>query len=76
VGCHAVQIYGFCFCSSQLGIVEVISGPEELTQPAIDAVQKWRYRPYLSNSEPAERETQVTLVYTLAPAPDVHSASQ
>jgi TonB family protein len=36
-----------------------ISGPKELAQAAIDAVQQWRYRPYLLDGEPLEVDTQI-----------------
>jgi TonB family protein len=38
---------------------ELISGPKELAQAAIDAVQQWRYRPYLLDGEPVEVDTQI-----------------
>ena len=36
-----------------------------LQQAAMDAVQTWRYRPYLLNSDPVEVETTVNVVFTL-----------
>jgi TonB family protein len=38
---------------------QLISGPKELAQAAIDAVQQWRYRPYLLDGEPVEVDTQI-----------------
>ena len=32
--------------------VRVISGPELLRDAAVDAVQRWRYRPYLTSAGP------------------------
>ena len=47
--------------------VELISGHPMLAQAAIDAVQKWIYRPYELNSTPVEVETQVRVDFTLSP---------
>jgi TonB family protein len=41
----------------------VISGPASLRQSALDAVQKWTYRPYLLNGMPVEVETTVNVVF-------------
>jgi protein TonB len=45
--------------------LQVISGPPMLVQAALDAVERWRYRPYLLNNEPVEVETQITVNFTL-----------
>jgi protein TonB len=53
---------------SKTGEVEtlrVISGPPMLQQAALDAVNTWRYRPYLLNSEPVEVQTTVNVIFTL-----------
>jgi protein TonB len=53
---------------SKTGLIEnlrVITGPPMLRQAAIDAVQTWRYRPYLLNGEPVEVETTVNVVFDL-----------
>jgi TonB family protein len=52
---------------SKEGTVEkltVISGPPMLTQSAVDAVQKWTYRPYLLDGQPVEVETTINVNYT------------
>jgi protein TonB len=46
--------------------LQVVSGHPMLVQAAIDAVRRWRYRPYLLNDQPVEVETQVTVNFTLA----------
>jgi TonB family protein len=46
--------------------LEVISGPELLRQSAIDAVGRWRYKPYLLNGEPTEVETTINVNYTFS----------
>ena len=38
-----------------------VSGPENLAPAAIEAVRKWKYRPYMLNGEPVELETTVDL---------------
>jgi protein TonB len=43
----------------------VISGHPLLVQAAIQAVQRWRYKPWLLNHEPIEVEIQVTMNFTL-----------
>jgi protein TonB len=45
--------------------LRVISGPPMLQQAALDAVQKWKYRPYLLNNEPVEFETTVNVIFSL-----------
>jgi periplasmic protein TonB len=45
--------------------LRVISGPAMLQQAAIDAVSRWRYRPYLLNGQPVEVETTVSVVFNL-----------
>ena len=47
--------------------VEVISGHSVLASAAIEAVQQWKYRPYLLNGEPVEVETQVKVNFSLTP---------
>jgi periplasmic protein TonB len=46
--------------------LRVLSGPPMLRQAAIDAVQNWRYRPYLLNNQPVEVETTINVVFSLA----------
>jgi protein TonB len=45
--------------------LRVISGPLMLQQAAINAVQQWRYRPYLLSGEPVEVETTVNVIFKL-----------
>jgi TonB family protein len=45
--------------------LHVISGPEILQKPAMDAVKKWVYRPYLLNGEPVEVMTTINVIFTL-----------
>jgi periplasmic protein TonB len=53
---------------SKTGLIEnlrVDSGPPMLRQAAIDAVQTWRYKPYLLNGDPVEVETTINVVFNL-----------
>ena len=45
--------------------VKLVSGHPMLVPSAIDAVKRWKYKPYLLNGEPVEVETQVTVNYEL-----------
>jgi protein TonB len=54
---------------SKAGTIEnlrVISGHVMLQQAALDAVQRWVYRPYLLNGQPVEVETTVNVVFSLS----------
>jgi len=46
--------------------LHAISGHPLLIPAAIDAVQQWRYRPYLLNHEPVEVDTQINVNFTLS----------
>lgn len=41
--------------------LSVLSGPEMLRQPMLDAVSQWIYRPYILNGDPIEVETTIQL---------------
>ena len=52
------------------GVVEnlqVVSGPEKLRRPSLDAVRQWTYKPYLLNGQPVEVDTTITVTYSLQP---------
>ena len=52
---------------SKQGTIEqltIVSGPPMLANAARDAVQRWRYKPYLLNGEPVEVETSITVNFT------------
>jgi TonB family protein len=46
---------------------ELISGHPLLAPAAIEAVQQWKYKPYLLNGAPVEVETQVQVNFVLKP---------
>ncbi len=45
--------------------VRVTSGHPLLSAAAVEAVQRWRYRPYMLNGEAVEVSTSITVVFTL-----------
>jgi TonB family protein len=45
--------------------LDVVSGPKQLQKAAKDAVQTWRYQPYLLGGEPAEVETTINVVFQM-----------
>jgi protein TonB len=54
---------------SKTGTIEnlrVVSGLAMLQQAALDAVQNWRYRPYLLNGAPVEVETTINVVFKMS----------
>ena len=68
----AAGIWGTVLLRAVIGVkgrvseVQVVSGPPELQQAAMDAVRSWQYRPYLLNGEPVEVNTQINVVFTLS----------
>lgn len=42
-----------------------ISGDSLLTQPALDAVRQWTYRPALLNGQAVEVDSEVVVIYKL-----------
>jgi TonB family protein len=46
--------------------LEVLASPSSmLTKPALDAVKRWEYAPYLLNGEPVEVESIINVYFTL-----------
>jgi TonB family protein len=45
--------------------LRVIHGHPTLAKAAMDAVQQWRYRPYLLNGEPTRMLTQITVTFEI-----------
>lgn len=46
--------------------IKVLSGPEELVPPSLEAVKQWVYEPTLLNGEPVEVITDIDVNYTLS----------
>jgi TonB family protein len=51
--------------SGEVASISLISGHPMLIPAAIDAVKRWKYKPYLLNDDPVEVETMVRLNFTL-----------
>ena len=54
---------------SKSGTIEnlrAVSGHPMLQQAAIQAVQQWRYRPYMLDGEPVEVETTINVIFSLS----------
>jgi protein TonB len=60
-----VVLFAVISRSGTIDNLQVLSGHPMLVQAAIDAVQQWRYRPYILNQEPIEVETQITINFVL-----------
>ncbi len=48
--------------------VEVVSGPPQLAQAALQAVRQWKYKPYFLNGQPVEVQTLINVNFSLAGA--------
>ena len=48
-----------------IGVLNVVSGPPELTKSAMDAVRQWRYSPTLLNGSAVEVDTTISVIFTL-----------
>ncbi len=46
--------------------LELLDGPIELVGSAVNAVRKWKYRPYLMNGEPVAVKTEIQVNYQLS----------
>ena len=46
--------------------LSVISGDPLLAEAAINAIKKWKYKPYLVQGEPVEVETTIQMSFTLS----------
>ncbi|MFZ1919520.1 MAG: energy transducer TonB [Terriglobales bacterium] len=54
---------------------EVLSGPSELVNVSLDAVRRWRYRPYKLNGEPVAVEMTCDINFEILPAKPVAGTS-
>jgi TonB family protein len=63
-----VHLYGVIGTDGMLHGLEVVSGVDPaLDRSALEAVQQWRYDPYMCNGVPVEVESMVQVNYSLAP---------
>jgi protein TonB len=61
----AVELLATISKNGDITHVKVLSGDQQLTRAATDAVKQWKYKPYLLNGEPVEIQTQVTINFKL-----------
>jgi TonB family protein len=61
----SVQLMATISKTGDITDVKVLSGDQQLTRAASDAVKRWKYKPYLLNGEPVEIQTQVTVNFRL-----------
>jgi len=61
----AVELLATISKNGDISQVQVLSGDKKLTGAAVDAVKRWKYKPYLLNGEPVEIQTQVTIHFRL-----------
>jgi periplasmic protein TonB len=57
----AVVLHAIISKEGTIKNLQVVSGPEMLRTAATEAVQNWRYKPYLLNGEATEVDTQITV---------------
>lgn len=61
----AVVLHAIISKQGSIENLSVVSGHPMLVQAAMDAVKRWKYRPYILNGEPVEVETTVTVNFNL-----------
>jgi TonB family protein len=63
-----VVLHGVIAKDGSLQQIEVVSGPDELRQAAIDAVMQWQYQPTTLSGKPVEAATTISLVFGSKPS--------
>jgi protein TonB len=61
----AVQLTATISTSGDIAAVKILSGDRQLAGAAVDAVKRWKYKPYLLNGSPVEIQTQITVNFKL-----------
>ena len=61
----AVQLMAVVTKNGDISQTKVLSGDKTLAQAAVEAVKKWKYKPYLLNGEPVDIQTQITVNFRL-----------
>ena len=56
-----VKLHAIIARDGRIQSLNVISGPPLLVRAALEAVEQWRYRPYVLNGEAVEVETLITV---------------
>ena len=58
-----VKLHAIISRDGSIQSLSLISGHPLLTRAAVEAVEQWRYRPYVLNGEPVEVETWITVSF-------------
>jgi|SRR5579871_28146 periplasmic protein TonB len=61
----AVVLFAVISRDGTITNLHAVSGHPILIPAAVQAVEQWRYRPYILNNEPVEVETQITVNFVL-----------
>jgi TonB family protein len=61
----SVQLHVVLDMEGRVAKLDVVSGPPELVDAAVNAVRQWRYRPTLLNGDPVEVDTLISIVFSL-----------
>jgi len=61
----AVQLMATVSKNGDIAVVKIVSGDPQLARAAVDAVKRWKYKPYLLNGSPVEIQTQITVNFKL-----------
>jgi TonB family protein len=62
----AVKLHVVLDADGSVQQVQVVSDDPELAKAAVDAVKQWRCQPTLLNGQPAEVDTMIDVVFSLA----------
>lgn len=58
-----VKLHALIARDGSIQSLSLISGPPLLVQAAVDAVRRWKYRPYMLNGQEVEVETLITVSF-------------
>lgn len=61
----AVELLATITRNGDISAVKILSGHPQLAHAAVEAVKRWKYKPYLLNGEPVEIQTPVTVKFKL-----------
>jgi Gram-negative bacterial TonB protein C-terminal len=64
VGVTSVNAYGIIDKEGKLGNIKVFSSDEQVIQPVLDALKKWRYSPAMCGSSPVATEEEVVFPFS------------
>ncbi|GAA3755049.1 M56 family metallopeptidase [Terriglobus aquaticus] len=69
----AVVLHAIIGKTGSIEQLDVVSGPPELRDSALDAVRQWVYKPYLLNGEPVAVDTTITVNYSFSENPPANA---